>query len=72
MAPGIRLALSLVTGFAIGCASFGSYFADKGGEPPALHRSPHADLPSPEGLRAGSGELRSVPLKWDPLGCPHR
>jgi hypothetical protein len=65
IAPGIWL--SLVAGFAIGCASFGSYFADKSGEPPALHRSPHADLPSPEGLRAGSGELRSVPLKWDPL-----
>jgi fibronectin type 3 domain-containing protein len=26
-----------------------------------------ADLPIPEGLRAVSGELRSVPLKWDPI-----
>lgn len=32
-----------------------------------LHESPPADLPSPEGLRATSGELRAVPLKWDPL-----
>jgi fibronectin type 3 domain-containing protein len=26
-----------------------------------------ANLPPPEGLRAVSGELRKVPLKWDPL-----
>ncbi len=26
-----------------------------------------ADLPAPEGLRATSGELRMVPLKWEPL-----
>ncbi len=26
-----------------------------------------ADLPAPEGLRAASGELRMVPLKWEPL-----
>jgi fibronectin type 3 domain-containing protein len=66
-ALGIRLLLALVAGFGIGCASFGALFADPSGEPPALHGSPPADLPSPEGLRAGSGELRSVPLKWDPL-----
>jgi fibronectin type 3 domain-containing protein len=29
-----------------------------------------ADLPAPEGLRATSGELRSVPLQWDPLLTP--
>ena len=28
---------------------------------------PTADLPAPEGLRATSGELRMVPLKWEPL-----
>jgi len=28
---------------------------------------PSADLPAPEGLRATSGELRMVPLKWEPL-----
>ncbi len=28
---------------------------------------PAADLPAPEGLRATSGELRMVPLKWEPL-----
>jgi fibronectin type 3 domain-containing protein len=29
-----------------------------------------ADLPAPEGLRAASGELRAVPLQWDPLLTP--
>ena len=29
-----------------------------------------AELPVPEGLRATSGELRSVPLQWDPLLTP--
>ena len=33
---------------------------------PARGRRPR-DLAAPEGLRAVSGELRSVPLKWDPL-----
>jgi fibronectin type 3 domain-containing protein len=28
---------------------------------------PAADLQAPEGLRAASGELRVVPLKWEPL-----
>ena len=38
-------------------------------EPPTvlLREEPPADLAAPEGLRAVSGELRSVPLKWDPL-----
>jgi fibronectin type 3 domain-containing protein len=35
---------------------------------PTLQVGPAAaDLPPPEGLRAVSGELRKVPLKWDPL-----
>ncbi len=34
---------------------------------PTLHESPPAQLPTPEGLRATSGELRSIPLQWDPL-----
>lgn len=29
-----------------------------------------ADLPVPEGLRATGGELRAVPLQWDPLLTP--
>jgi fibronectin type 3 domain-containing protein len=35
---------------------------------PTLREGPAAeDLSPPEGLRAVSGELRKVPLKWDPL-----
>ena len=36
--------------------------------PPLLEAA--AGLPVPEGLRATSGELRSVPLQWDPLLTP--
>ncbi len=32
-----------------------------------LREEPAADLAAPENLRATSGELRSVPLKWEPL-----
>ena len=32
-----------------------------------LREEPAADLTAPENLRATSGELRSVPLKWEPL-----
>ena len=34
---------------------------------PTLRESPAAQLPAPEGLRTTSGELRKVPLQWDPL-----
>jgi fibronectin type 3 domain-containing protein len=34
---------------------------------PAFQETHNAELPSPEGLRATSGELRAVPLRWDPL-----
>lgn len=34
---------------------------------PLLRDSPPAALQAPEGLRLVSGELRSVPLKWDPV-----
>jgi hypothetical protein len=32
-----------------------------------LREEPPSDLAAPEGLRAVTGELRAVPLKWDPL-----
>jgi fibronectin type 3 domain-containing protein len=35
--------------------------------PPLLREEPPAELPAPEGLRAVAGELRAVPLKWDPV-----
>jgi hypothetical protein len=34
---------------------------------PLLRESPPAELAAPEGLRVVTGELRSVPLKWDPV-----
>jgi len=38
------------------------------GPPPLLLREePAAELATTEGIRAVSGELRAVPLKWDPL-----
>jgi fibronectin type 3 domain-containing protein len=37
--------------------------------PPPLVEA-RAELPVPEGLRAASGELRAVPLQWDPLLTP--
>jgi len=41
--------------------------APQGPEVPTLGRPGSADLPSPRGVRATSGELRAVPLYWDPL-----
>ncbi len=34
---------------------------------PILVESPALELPAPRGLRAISGQLRAIPLKWDPL-----
>lgn len=34
--------------------------------PTPLEALPSAEIPPPEGLRAASGQLRTVPLKWDP------
>jgi hypothetical protein len=34
---------------------------------PELKEATRADIPAPEQLRATSGELREVPLAWDPL-----
>jgi fibronectin type 3 domain-containing protein len=39
----------------------------QGPRPILLREEPAAALAAPEGLRAVTGELRSVPLKWDPL-----
>ncbi len=36
-------------------------------EMPVLHETPPATLPAPTGLHAASGQLRQVPLTWDPL-----
>ncbi len=36
-------------------------------EIPDLRRVPAAELPPPRSLRARSGELRAIPLEWDPV-----
>jgi len=62
----IALGLSLS-----GCAmDFGWLPKPREEAPPEVSElsvEPTADLPAPEGLRATSGELRMVPLKWEPL-----
>ena len=62
----IALGLSLS-----GCAmDFGWLPKPREETPPEVSElsvEPTADLPAPEGLRAASGELRMVPLKWEPL-----
>jgi fibronectin type 3 domain-containing protein len=69
-----RFALWLVLLASTGCAS--SLDVDRarrffsGPEAPALPRldpTPRADLPAPERLSATSGELRQVPLSWEPV-----
>ncbi|MBW2288078.1 MAG: hypothetical protein JRG90_09680 [Deltaproteobacteria bacterium] len=37
---------------------------------PVLYEGADANLPGPDGLRARSGELRLVPLQWEPLLTP--
>ncbi len=34
---------------------------------PTLEALPSASVPAPDGLRATSGVLRAIPLKWDPM-----
>jgi fibronectin type 3 domain-containing protein len=49
---------------------FGWFYETGGEAPPEVTEfspEPTADLPAPEGLSATSGELRAVPLKWEPL-----
>jgi fibronectin type 3 domain-containing protein len=69
-ALGIALALALLTG----CAS--SLDLDEARrtlagparpKPPALIEDAPIPLPAPEGVSASSGELRTVPLRWEPV-----
>jgi len=63
-------ATALALGLA-GCAlDFSGWYAaarDAMPEASELVVEPTADLQAPEGLRAASGELREIPLKWEPL-----
>jgi hypothetical protein len=73
--PGIRKhrgACAIALGLSLsGCAmDFGWLFGVKRETPPEVSElavDSAADLPAPEGLRASSGELRMIPLKWEPL-----
>ncbi len=65
------LLLSVALG---GCASFRGQVAEWLSDPgwaqeplPELREGDAAGLPAPQGLRATSGELRQIPLRWDPL-----
>jgi fibronectin type 3 domain-containing protein len=62
----IALGLSLSA-----CATDFSWFARSNSEAPPdvaeFSATFTADLPAPEGLSATSGELRAIPLKWEPL-----
>ena len=59
---------------AIGCAAtldiadppWGWWRRSLAPPPTPLEALPSAEIPPPEGLRADSGQLRSVPLQWDP------
>ncbi len=62
----IALGLSL-SGCAIDFERFSWTGRETPPEVPEFAAEPAADLQAPEGLRATSGELRMVPLTWEPL-----
>ena len=72
-----RLAVSFALGITFaqtGCTAIPDFerarrFLDRPPAPtvPVLHEGTRANLPGPERLRATSGELRVVPLQWEPL-----
>ncbi len=58
----------------LGCASLldverlrDTLVNERAPEPPVLTEAPPARLSAVEGLRTFSGELRSIPLRWDPV-----
>jgi fibronectin type 3 domain-containing protein len=62
------LALSLGCAAALDVERARDIFAREGTpEPPVLTEAPPARIGAVEGLRTLSGELRTVPLRWDPL-----
>ncbi len=70
----MRLAVVLGVSLSLGCSTLldveRARELFRGAEDPlipVLVELHAAELPAPEGLRAISGQLRSVPLKWDPL-----
>lgn len=68
------LGAALVAALAGGCQTAfdlervrGVFEREERPEVPPLADAPTPTLPAPEGLRATGGELRSVPLRWDPV-----
>ena len=66
------LLLSVVVGF--GCSTLldveRAREVFRGAEEPSvpiLVEAPALEMPAPVGLRAVSGQLRAIPLKWDPV-----
>jgi hypothetical protein len=78
MRRSLRSALAVLAGLLSPVACAGVLDFDRAREVLAPTRPPplpalleaREELPVPEGLRATSGELRSVPLQWDPLLTP--
>ena len=69
-----RIAAALLVIASLGCAAAldvervrGLLASEKPPEIPVLSEAPPARLGAVEGLRTVSGELRSVPLRWDPV-----
>ena len=68
------LGTALCLGLGLGCATAfdveraRDYLTHEAApEPPVLSEAPPARIGAVEGLRTLSGELRMVPLRWDPL-----
>jgi fibronectin type 3 domain-containing protein len=69
-----RAALALCLSLTLGCAAAldverarDLLAREKAPETPVLSEAPPARIGAVEGLRAMSGELRAIPLRWDPL-----
>jgi fibronectin type 3 domain-containing protein len=69
-----RAALALCLSLALGCAAAldverarDLLAREKAPETPVLSEAPPARIGAVEGLRTLSGELRAIPLRWDPL-----
>jgi fibronectin type 3 domain-containing protein len=69
-----RAALALCLALGLGCATAldverarDLFVREKAPETPVLTEAPPARIGAVEGLRTLSGELRAIPLRWDPL-----
>lgn len=70
----VAFAAALAAALASGCQTAfdlerarGLFEREEAPPVPVLVEAPEPTLPAPEGLRATTGELRRVPLRWDPV-----